>query len=444
MIWLWNASLTWFANLRLKTKLYISFGWMCLFTVLLGVVCLGGIERIMAVTDLERAALQTTDIPSQAPGSEAALHPRAAALRQTVQGVARQFQAVIVALLSMIVFLDLLMAWRLSHLISHPIEDACRVLESLSNRDLTVAATIESTDEVGEMGKALNRTIEHLHGVLLGLRDSAQTLDHAAAELGEKTALTSANCNRQSQLAQEVLRSTNLLADKGGEIARNSIETAEASRQSSQTASSGGEAMATASQTMAQVAESSSSIHELMVRLDGRSREIGKVVTAIRAISENTNLLALNAAIEAARAGEQGRGFAVVAGEVRRLAEHTRSATEEIAQMVESIQQETAATSAAVMESRDTIESGRASTEKAHEILTAIIHQASITGTLAEGTASAAEHQSAASQQIAGNAAQFAELASASHEASARTAATGQAIRASAAQLTKVVSQFRL
>ncbi len=419
MIWLWNASLTWFANLRLKTKLYISFGWMCLFTVILGVVCLGGIERIRAVTDLEQATLQATDLSSQAPGREAAPHPRAAELRQTIRGVARQFQAVIVGLLSVIVLLDLLMAWRLAHLISHPVLDACRVLESLANRDLTVAATIESTDEVGEMGNALNRTIQHLHGVLLGLRDSAQTLDQAAAELGAKTTQTSNNCNRQSQLAQEVLRSTNLLADKGGEIARNSIETAEASSQSSQTASSGGQAMATASQSMAQVAESSSSIHELMTRLDGRSREIGKVVTTIREISENTNLLALNAAIEAARAGEQGRGFAVVAGEVRRLAEHTRSATEEIAQMVESIQQETAATTAAVVASRDTIESGRASTGKAHEILVAIIEQAGRTGILAEGTASAAEYQSAASQQIAGNAARFAELASASHEASA-------------------------
>ncbi len=137
--------------------------------------------------------------------------------------------------------------------------------------------------------------------------------------------------------------------------------------------------MATAAHTMGEIASSSSEIRALMGRLDGRSHEISKVVTTIREISENTNLLALNAAIEAARAGEQGRGFAVVAGEVRRLAEHTRSATEEIAGMVAGIQQETASTTAAIESSRSSIEDGRLRTEEAHQMLTEIIQRASQT-----------------------------------------------------------------
>ena len=75
--------------------------------------------------------------------------------------------------------------------------------------------------------------------------------------------------------------------------------------------------------------------------LSERAREVGSIVGVINEIASGTNLLALNASIEAARAGEHGRGFAVVAGEVRRLAERTAQATQQVSSLVSGIAQET-------------------------------------------------------------------------------------------------------
>lgn len=441
MVWLWKACLTWFGNLPLKTKLHISFGWLCFFTVVLGSVCLVGIQQVREVmvsgTPSSVSAEASTTIHSQQSDD-------AAKLSSTVDHVIEKLRYTVISLLVLIVLVDILMAWRLTQLISRPILHACGVLQRLAQHDLTVSAPVESTDEVGQMSIALNTTIDHLHGILRNLQQSAQSLANSAQGLAEETSHTTANCNRQSELAEQVLRSTEELTEAGEQIARNSREAAEASRESALTADSGGEVMISAAQTMGEISESSLTIHELMARLDERSQEISRAVTVIREISESTNLLALNAAIEAARAGDQGRGFAVVAGEVRRLAEHTRTATEEIAGMVTSIQQETVNTTAAVEASRDRIESGRSRTEKARELLTEIIQRANQTETLAEGTASAVGAQSAASQQISGNVAQVAELANASITASQQAAQTGKHIREMATHLNEIVLQFQL
>jgi methyl-accepting chemotaxis protein len=443
MIWLWNYCLVWFGNLSLKTKLLISFGWLCFFTIILGAVSLGGIHQLSRlITDDSAPSAISSTTADQTPSAQN--NAQLASLRASVQSIVSRVQIVVFSLLAFIVLLDLVMALRLTLIIAVPMIEACGILERLSNHDLTVSANVVSTDEIGQMNSALNRTIDHLRGVLMGLRAAASQLNDAADELGNDTARTSANCNQQATLAQHVLDSSHQLSEAGSEIARNSIEAAEASRESAQSAESGGQVMAGAAKTMDDVAAASEAIHTLMGQLDARSQDISKVVTVIREISENTNLLALNAAIEAARAGEQGRGFAVVAGEVRRLAEHTRQATEEIASMVESIQQQTGSTITAVEASRTNIEQGRKRTEEAHEMLSQIILRASRTEKLAEGTAATAGDQSNASLQISEDAAKVAELAAASLEAAAQASIAGKNIQSSAAQLTQIVSEFRL
>ena len=424
----WKACLIWFGNLPLRTKLHISFGWLCLFTVALGGACLMGLREVTRLT-MNGAAGQATS-------SDLA--------RAAILHITHQLQLGIALLLGFIVLLDVLMAWRLTQIISTPILEACRVLERLAQHDLTCRLQISSTDEVGCMSAALNRTIEHLHGVLVNLRDSADDLHGAASHLGERVTQASAFCQEQERLTQKMLTSTRDLATQGDKIAAQSCEAATASRESVASAETGSTVLATMAETMQQIASSSGTLNGMMDRLDERSQEISKAVHVIQGISTNTNLLALNAAIEAARAGEQGRGFAVVAGEVRRLAEHTRSAAEEIAQMVQSIQQETEQTSAAMGLSRQNIETGRVRADQAHAVLMQILERASRTESVAGNIAEVAGAQSASHAEIGGSAQRIAELAEGSLQSAVQVAQTGAKIRLSAEHLRKIVLQFQL
>jgi len=445
MVRLFEFCLRWFGNLPLKAKLYISFGWMCLFTAILASVCLGGILKIKQIADQQTTVIGSANqVTTNGPTVLRDQPPPPVSTNAEMEQTAAQFLRIIVGLTSLILVIDFIMAWRLAHIISHPILNACKVLDALSHRDLTVQVEIESTDEVGQMGLALNRTIASFHGVLADLTEASTALECLAVELSDAAGKNSLKCQEQRDLANKVLYATRQAAVNETSIVSNSEETSKASRESSETAARGREAMVRAHETMTRIESSSKEIGGLMIRLDGRAQEIGKVVTAIRDISENTNLLALNAAIEAARAEEHGRGFAVVAGEVRRLAEHTRTATEEIAGMVISIQQETEHTTQAIMSSQTSIEDGRLQTEEASHLLAVVIERADQTALLAVATTNSAAEHSSTSREIAADAAQVAELAVGSLICSSGVATSMLSVRSAAKRLSDVVSQFKL
>jgi len=209
-------------------------------------------------------------------------------------------------------------------------------------------------------------------------------------------------------------------------------------------ANQGGEVMQAAANTMQQIATATSSVEEKMTSLAQRSEEIGKVVSVIQEISEQTNLLALNAAIEAARAGEQGRGFAVVAGEVRRLAERTKGATEEIASTIRTIQEEARDTLQVMSQSRSTVEAGLNETAGAFASLESIIMSSKEVEGQIHLIATAATEQTAASGEIAESASQISHLSTENSQAAEEAAAACKNLSELAANLDGIIRRFQI
>jgi methyl-accepting chemotaxis protein len=153
-------------------------------------------------------------------------------------------------------------------------------------------------------------------------------------------------------------------------------------------------------------AEAAKSIEELV----GQAEAIGRAASLIRGIASQTNLLALNAAIEAARAGDNGKGFAVVAAEVRRLAEQSGAATQEIEAMIASVQAQARSALEKTRAEHDQIAEGVALTETIRESFTLIRGSVSTVDSMMEQIAQAANRQTATSEELNLNLHEIAEI----------------------------------
>lgn len=210
--------------------------------------------------------------------------------------------------------------------------------------DLTVRAPDQHGDELSPAGASINALFSELQATIRIMRDNAQQVaTHSSSLHGSVDTLAGAlvdqndSTSNMAAAAEELAVSVAHVSDSAGSAR-------DVSHQSLEKADLGGTVISTATGAMQRAALDVGTAASGMATLSERVENIGKIASTIKDIADQTNLLALNAAIEAARAGEQGRGFAVVADEVRKLAERTTVATQEIDSVVGAVQSVTADT----------------------------------------------------------------------------------------------------
>jgi methyl-accepting chemotaxis protein len=344
----------------------------------------------------------------------------------------------------LIVLLCALTGSMLTKVIVPRLGNVLKALEGLADKDLTVFVKSTGADEIGRVADALDASVASMREVLQSVAKGAETLSAATTEISARSVQTAGNANTQSSKTNQIAAAAQEMTATIGEISHNAESAASASRGSAETADQGGAVMQAAATTMEKIASATGSVEQKMASLARRSEEIGKVVSVIQEISEQTNLLALNAAIEAARAGEHGRGFAVVAGEVRRLAERTKGATEEIAGTIRSIQDETRETLEVMQGSRAAVETGMGETARARKSLEAIIESSKEVEHQIHLIATAATEQTAASSEISESAGHISQLSVENVQGAEEAVEALKNLASLASDLDTMIRQFKL
>ncbi len=310
--------------------------------------------------------------------------------------------------------------------------------------DLTMRVDQSRTDEIGELGKWFNSFVERVHDLIVSFAGAASEVASASNEIAASATEMAGGMQEQNEQITQISAAVEEMSASVIGVAHNSADAAKSAEKSGNVATEGGQVVAETIEGMHTISQAVASSAECVTELGKRGEQIGEIISVINDIADQTNLLALNAAIEAARAGEHGRGFAVVADEVRKLAERTTTATEEVAQSIREIQTQTKHAVNQMGDGTTQVQEGVKKATRAGQSLEQIVVGAKEVSCMIQSIAATADEQSAVAEEISRNIQSVSALSNQVGEGTAQSAQAAEKLSRKSEQLIGLIGKFKI
>lgn len=240
---------------------------------------------------------------------------------------------------------------RVTQMTIRPVKELTNIITAMTNGDFTVEVKTKSNDEIGRMGRGVEKFVSTMQGMIASIYDVSDKLHSQADNSNTISAQMYDASTTQSQSMQELNNTVEQLSLSVNDIAqnattlamvvadtrKNSEEVDDKMKETVTISRQGKSDMQRVGAAMNDINDSVLHLQQAIDKVGKASTEITNITNVIAGIADQTNLLSLNASIEAARAGEAGKGFAVVAGEIGQLAQTSADSVHDIENLIHEI-----------------------------------------------------------------------------------------------------------